>query len=403
MKKKLLLFAMALFAFAGNMMAEDNLNLSDATIMQGKTGVVEVSSDMAEEYKGGFEIHMALPEGLSVVDVVLSDYITTNYPEMQVKFNTLEDGETRILAFQVDTKMMTGNHPLASIFIKTESTVEVGEYEVTPSRIEIVQGSNAIRPDGRKFKLTVIPYSARLLDETATEVPAASAAPEDVIINRSLKAGNWSTICLPFALNADQIAETFGADATIAEFIDHETSDDETTITVNFESITEMEANYPYIIKVAKDLKELKFIDVVVDANEEDAVAEFDNGKSGRLKKVYSKFVGVMHATTVPDKNIYLSGNKFYCSANDAPINAFRGYFQINDFEELYSDAAAANINILVDGEATAIENITINGRTISNGDVYTVSGMYMGRAEKVMNQLPAGIYIVNNKKVIVK
>jgi hypothetical protein len=346
---------------------------------------------------------MALPEGFSVVDVVLSDYITTNYPEMQVKFNTLEDGETRILAFQVDTKMMTGNHPLASIFIKTESTVEVGEYEVTPSRIEIVQGSNAIRPDGRKFKLTVIPYSARLLDETATEVPAASAAPEDVIINRSLKAGNWSTICLPFALNADQIAETFGADATIAEFIDHETSDDETTITVNFESITEMEANYPYIIKVAKDLKELKFIDVVVDANEEDAVAEYDNGKVGNRRVVYSKFVGVMHATTVPDKNIYLSGNKFYCSANDAPINAFRGYFQINDFEELYSDAAAANINILVDGEATAIENITINGRTISNGDVYTVSGMYMGRAEKVMNQLPAGIYIVNNKKVIVK
>ena len=87
--------------------------------------------------------------------------------------------------------------------------------------------------------------------------------------------------------------------------------------------------------------------------------------------------------------------------ANDAAIKAYRGYFEILDFEENFN--AGANINILVDGDATAIEGITINGRNMNTGDVYTVSGMYMGRAENVMNTLPAGIYIVNNKKVIIK
>ena len=38
----------------------------------------------------------------------------------------------------------------------------------------------------------------------------------------------------------------------------------------------------------------------------------------------------------------------------------------------------------------------------MSNDDVYSVSGIYMGKA-KDMKKLPKGMYIVNNKKVILK
>lgn len=401
MKKKLLLLATALFALTGNMMAQDNVTLSDVTIMPGKTATLEIGTDFTSDITQGFQIEFKLPEGIELTGVEFDDAFFKKYPDFSKWQFSLTGGVTKLVTFAMSSEPMAkGKYPVATATLKCADDVKVGEYTVTTSMVELVDvDKKKINPEA-SFKITVIPYAARILDESATSVPEASTAAEDVIINRALKANTWATICLPFALDADQIAEVFG-DATIAEYIDHEVNDDDTEITLNFESVTEMEANYPYIIKVSNALKEIKVTDVMVDADEEEAVAEYDNGKSGNKRVVYSKFIGVQHATTVPDKNIYLNGNKFYVSANDAAIKAYRGYFQINDFEDLYN--AGANINILVDGDATAIEGITINGRSMNTGDVYTVSGMYMGRAENVMNTLPAGIYIVNNKKVIIK
>lgn len=402
MKKKLLLFATALFAFTGNMMAQDNVTLSDVTVMPGKTATLEIGTDFTSDIKQGFQIEFKLPEGIEVTGVEFDDAFFKNYPDFSKWQFSVTGGVTKLVTFAMaSTPLAKGKYPVATATLKCADDVEVDEYTVTTSIVELVDVNNKkINPEA-SFKITVIPYAARILDESATSVPEASTATEDVIINRALKANTWATICLPFALDADQVTEVFGAGTTIAEYLDHEVNDDDTEITLNFESVTEMEANYPYIIKVSNALKEIKVTDVMVDADEEEAVAEYDNGKSGNKRVVYSKFIGVQHATTVPDKNIYLNGNKFYVSANDAAIKAYRGYFQINDFEDLYN--AGANINILVDGDATAIEGITINGRSMNTGDVYTVSGMYMGRAENVMNTLPAGIYIVNNKKVIIK
>ena len=402
MKKKLLLFAMALFAFTGNMMAVDNLTLSNVEIMQGKTAILEIGTDFTSDIKQGFQLEFTLPEGLEVINVEVNPELKAQeqYKDLFVSFQTT-NGVTKILSAAVAAATLpTGKYLLATATIKCDASVATKTYPVNTSKIELVdKDNNKLNPE-TSFNIQVIPYAARILDEKDTNVPAASTAAEDVIINRALKANTWATICLPFALNADQISEVFG-DATIADFLDHDINEDETQITLNFESVTEMEANHPYLIKVSNALKEIKLIDVMVDPNEEKAVVTYDNGKPGNRLVIYSKFIGVLHATKVPDKNIYLNGNKFYVSANDAAINAYRGYFWIGDFEDLYQ--AGANINIMVDGDATAIEGITINGRNYNTGDVYTVSGMYMGRAENVMNTLPAGIYIVNNKKVIIK
>ena len=401
MKKKLLLFATALFALTGNMMAQDNVTLSDVTIMPGKTATMEIGTDFTSDIKQGFQIEFKLPEGIEVTGVEFDDAFIKEYPDFSKWQYSVTSGVTKLVTFAMaSTPLEKGKYPVATATLKCADDVEVDEYTVTTSIVELVDVNNKkINPEA-SFKITVIPYAARILDESATSVPEASIAAEDVIINRALKAGNWATICLPFALDADQIAEVFGANTIVADYTDHEINDANTEITLYFEKVTEMEANHPYIIKPGNTLKEIKVADVLVSADEEEAVVVYNAG-TARKPDYRGWFYGIMHATKVPDKKIYLNGNKFYVSANDAAIKAYRGYFEILDFEENFN--AGANINILVDGDATAIEGITINGRSMNTGDVYTVSGMYMGRAENVMNTLPAGIYIVNNKKVIIK
>jgi len=82
-----------------------------------------------------------------------------------------------------------------------------------------------------------------------------------VYTGHHLSATDWRTVALPYNLTADQIKETFGADARICELgaskVTKEATSDGTFhygITLNFEKIASgagMNANYPYMVKLA--------------------------------------------------------------------------------------------------------------------------------------------------------
>ena len=46
-----------------------------------------------------------------------------------------------------------------------------------------------------------------LLDETSPDAPEVSNGAVDVRVLRTIKANEWSTICMPFAMTAEQIDE----------------------------------------------------------------------------------------------------------------------------------------------------------------------------------------------------
>lgn len=71
----------------------------------------------------------------------------------------------------------------------------------------------------------------------------------NVRVRRTIKAGEWNTICLPFAMTAEQVKGAFGNDVQIGDFNDYEFDGD--VISVKFRNATAIEANHPYIIKVA--------------------------------------------------------------------------------------------------------------------------------------------------------
>ena len=115
-------------------------------------------------------------------------------------------------------------------------------------------------------------------------------------------------------------------------------------------------------------------------------------------------FVGVYYKQDIPDKGVFISGNKFYYSTGKSTIKGYRGYFVLDEGIQdiVFGDSSSElNISLTIDGELTAVEGLTTNNY-LDNDNVYSVSGVYMGKASD-MKKLARGMYIVNGKKVIVK
>lgn len=437
MKQKLLLFALALFAFTGNMMAQDdNLTFSDVEIMPGKTAILEIGTDFAStNIKQSFQIEFQLPEGFEIpilgyeenpethkteptFDIVFDDSFKAKYTNFLPKwYGSVNNGMYKVISFSMsNSPLATGQYPVAKVKLKCAENIEPGEYTVNTSYIELVKTDNTKINPQTSFKITVVPYKARDLYDNITDVEENTGKIEDVIVHRSFAKDKWATICLPFAMNVDQMEKVFGEETKLASFANYKDYADTDNITIMFESVTDgIEANYPYIICPTQDVENIFVEDVVVAPDEEEALEEYNNDKTGNKKVTYAQFIGTLKQGNFVDKIIdkyhtvagtetsflFISDSKFYVTTNpEKTIKAYRGYFWVDRVEDSYG---SANICIMVDGETTAIEGITSPKAESVDGNVYTVSGVNMGRAEDVMESLPSGIYIVNNKKVIVK
>ena len=242
-----------------------------------------------------------------------------------------------------------------------------------------------------------------VLDETSTTAPE-NANGVDVRVKRTINAGEWSTICLPFAMSQAQCQAAFGSDVQIGDFTGYTYNSGENRLTVNFSSVTAIAANHPYIIKVASAVTEFTVDGVDVNPVDDPRVSFRTSNK--KLKDFVGTYVADFdfyeEAKHIP---LFLSGNQFwYATESTKHMKAYRAYF---DFVDMLSEADAARI-ALVFGETTAIDNAPLGpqGRlpelelTMDNeaGAIYDLSG------RKVANgQLKKGVYVKNSKKVVVK
>lgn len=290
--------------------------------------------------------------------------------------------------------IFAGDDILGYVKITVNPDMPLGEYAITIHDVKIggvlTDGSEVVEDfwlDPIVCKITVT--DAVDLYDTATEIPVA-AENTNVVVHRTIKGGEWSTICLPFAMDANQIAEAFGS-AEIADFASWTSESDDTYdvagITLEFNSVDAMEANHPYIIKVGSDIESFRVDGVTIEPEE---APEFVVGKA----KTKGTFYGTYTTTVVPEENLFLSGNKFWYSVGTTNMKGFRGYFELRDVLDAYYEEAPVKINLTVDG-TTAISNIDL---VKSNNEIFSVNGIKMGND---MNRLNKGIYIVNGKKIV--
>ena len=426
MKKKLLLFAMCLFAFAGNMMAQESYGdpalgdiyykVEKTDIRQGNSARVKFYYKQADDQDfRGFQVEFILPEGMKVIQgkskigPLVAELDENCNLQTSERYDNGEDAQPTNVFMGVN---MTDTNPLPygedielfSFKVMCDEGVQLGEYPCTTVHCELadMKTGQSFHTKPKTMVYNVVEPGPRILVDTDPEVPEASDVAEKVIVKRTVKADVWSTLTLPFELTGDQFKEIFGTNAKVAEFIDFAKNEADQYV-VNFEEYDAEDgiaANYPVLIKSENALDEI-FVneELMIEPDDEAAFAEYTNGKTGARKQVYATMYGTLKGNTeVPENYFLIRDNKFYVSTGSSTINAFRAYFEIVGYAY---GGGASNITFMVNDEATSIDGI--NGNEIVTGDVYSVNGTYMGKAENVMSKLPRGVYIVNNKKVVVK
>lgn len=221
------------------------------------------------------------------------------------------------------------------------------------------------------------------LNETATNTIEAKTG-VNVTLNRPMNVGRWNTFCVPFSIDAKQIASQFGEGTQIAKFVD--SIDDEiqfTTLTSN-----EIVAGEPYLVKPINAADSYSFTNV--------SVAATDPITKGGGE--YISFKGIYNPTDITvglPANTFAAGivgNVVKKAVNGSNMKGFRAFFIIPE-----GDGAQSSYMLKIDGTATSINSI--NGAdVVVNAPVYNLQGQRVNG-----NNLTPGIYVKAGKKFVVK
>ena len=214
-------------------------------------------------------------------------------------------------------------------------------------------------------------------DEDADLTHLNNGSVYDVILKRNfVMDGDWNTICLPFALTADQVKEVFGEETKLTK-LSSSTLISSTEVDILFEEVTSMEAVTPYLIKPEKNVNEGVFLENVT-----------INTTPNILEAGITKMIPVLktQAFTGENNTFFLGANEvLYKASTSGNIMAMRAYFQFSTLtpEQLRNVRARVVFN---ENTETSVDNITIdeapikviqNGQLIiiRNGMKYNVQG----------------------------
>ena len=434
MKKYLLMSLLMMTAHVQTMMAEatDVSTLDNVVYSMPLTAAQGRQADLSFALKNssavrGFELSLYLPEGVTISEEVTEDGNGNTQTDYLYSFNkdrlprnddhgisfskhTDTSGALyyKLLCSSLNDKLFTGSDgELFTLSVEVAETVEPGEYPVYIKGLLVgdyngVQLNTAADLEGT---LTIVDASQMrtILDEASTEMPEAAEG-VNVTVKRTIKANQWNTICLPFAISAEQMTSAFGEGVTVVlnDFKGYVAEEDEeeniVSIKVNFQAATEMQANHPYIIKVDKDVTEINVDNVNIDPEEEPTVAAVK-----RKRTQWSEMIGTyVNGFEVPEQTLFLSGGKFYYSTGKTKMKAFRAYF---DFYDLLASVENAESKIAFDFDTTDIKDIKDARLKMKDSSVYNLNGQRVisspsGRPGGVPTK---GVYIINGKKCVVK
>ena len=402
MKKTILMLAVCLTGM-GHAVASDVLTVENVSLRQGAVATISVGGNFDTQFKG-YQIDLELSDGVSLVlnesgkPVCENGFDGTDHT---ISSTVVSEGKYRFVCVSTSNTALPQNGVLLNLKVTGDGASQVGDvFDGKVTAVEFTTLGTEVRElADASFTITVVdPWI--MLDENSAEMPSKSDGETMVKVVRTINAGEWSTICLPFSMTEAQVKAAFGDDVQLAEYIEHEMNDAATQLTVTFDNANLAEdglmANYPYIIKTSQDIAEFTVDGVTIDPDEEDAIAEYTNGRSGSRKEVYGTFRGTYHAQTiVPENSLFLNGNQFWYSKGLTKMKAFRAYFELKDV--LVSvEGAEARISLRIGGETTGIgAALTDNGHRADN-KLYNLNGQRIDKPGK-------GLYVKGGKKIIIR
>lgn len=272
-------------------------------------------------------------------------------------------------------------------------STQVGEYKYDKTTKDAVWTGNSksvlftAKAQARASKITVtvkVPVAKDYtLDENSVNTIEAYENANVTLKRTFYKDGEWNTLCLPFAVAN---AATAFDDAELRE-VDTENSNGNTIV---FKEATAIEAGKPYLIKWANSSSdavnvEKKFEGVTLVADATPVVVNGGISFNGFYKMTAASELGASVAAIG-------AGNKLF-KVTEGEMKGFRAAFVLS------SGTEATGYKVVIDGTATGIEDLVIDG-VKANGRVYNLNGQYVGNS---LNGLQPGLYIQNGKKIVVK
>lgn len=210
--------------------------------------------------------------------------------------------------------------------------------------------------------------------------------------------GGWYTLCLPFALTADDIATQFqGAD--FQEFAGV-TMNADNTFNLEFRSVSQTRVGVPYLVRPIKDTEIINpvFTDKLI--SEAKPVTVVYALQTEPLSE-YS-FTGIYNSTDLftvdPSANqtirfVNADGTQLVRPINDGTkLKATRAYVKL----------PSADTKAMIrhhEGETDGIQHTTSDSQSPHAG-VYDLGGRYVGPSAE---GLESGVYIVDGRKIMIK
>lgn len=252
-----------------------------------------------------------------------------------------------------------------------------------------------------------------------------------LILKRKLTPGQWASITLPVNLTAAQFKTAFGDQAKLSTF---EGQDNALKLRLRFKTVdlskdneVVLKANTLYIMKTTRAAnvttgsytKNLQphgsltvqapyyTINNVVPVNLTPSETFKEAAKASSTVNGTVQFCGSFVSKTgfIPAQSYVIGAKdgKWYYTNKALNVKGFRSWIEVN------SAAPAKGLSIFVDdedvtGAVTGIEGVAVAAeRNSAKTPVYNLQGQKVAENDSQLNTLPAGVYIVNNKKVLVK
>ena len=280
--------------------------------------------------------------------------------------------------------------------VKAANTLQIGGIALTSN----------INEDGTS---TDCPEEFLVLDEDETLDDNRSLTKATMVFHRTFTTDKWNSLILPVDMTADQVKAAFGADAKIARF--SRLKDKWIYFDTQAENNLHIEKNVPYIIKPTKEptavnrtynvggentkhINGLVYTVTGIAYNDQTATLKHEDTEYTNGMTHYGSY---KNPTVVPADSYILhrSGDMVHTAVEHKNIKSYRTWLrETTPSGETLQMRVEQN-----DGPSTGIKVIE---ETAKNANaVYNVNGIRMNSSNT--NNLPKGVYIINNKKVVIK
>ena len=258
---------------------------------------------------------------------------------------------------------------------------------------------------------TDCPEEFLVLDEDETLDDSRDLTKATMVFHRTFTKGQWNSLILPVDMNADQVKAAFGADAKVARF------DRLKDNWIYFSPVEPdadgnmLKANIPYIIKPTKEPDYVnrnynvgsgkeKHIDgpvyTVTGIYYGGQPTEMKCKDTGSLTNTGMTHYGsYVYRQEVPAKSYMLSKGDMVHTSKVHNVKSYRSWLEETTPSE-------KTLQLKVSDSDNSTTGIKVIEEAPQNANaVYNVNGMRMNSSNT--DNLPKGVYIINNKKVVIK